>query len=205
MAARYIDVVTDRRGNAVPGASVLVKTAAGASATIYSDANLTTTIANPLTTNADGEYSFFAANGQYTFEVTAAGYATEIVSNRPHFDPTGSAPVQLACSDRTTDITVTSNAAYCRAPKAFTLSEVAGSLFAASSSGLPQFDVKKNGVSIFSTKPTFDVGEKTTATAATPAVLVSTPTRFAKDDEIVVDITATGPGAKWLVVQLLEA
>lgn len=76
---RHFDVVQDRRGNAIAGASVTIKNAAGAVATIYSDNGVTTTD-NPLTTNADGEYTFFAANGLYTREVVAAGYATEIVS-----------------------------------------------------------------------------------------------------------------------------
>lgn len=205
MAARYFDVITDRRGNAVSAASVLVKTAAGVSASIYSDANLSTSIANPLTTNADGEFTFYAANGQYTFEVTASGFSTEIVSNRPHFDPTGSAPIQLACSDLSTALTTGTNNAYCRSPKAFRLGEVRGSLLVASTSGLVTVNVKKNGVSIFSTQLTFDVNEKTTTTAATAAVLTSTPLSIAADDEISVDIVGAGTGAKGLIIQLIEA
>jgi len=82
---RMFDVVQDRRGNAIADASVTVKDVAGNVATIYSD-NGTTTAANPLTTNTDGEYTFFAPNGSYTVEIVAAGYASEIISRRTLFD-----------------------------------------------------------------------------------------------------------------------
>lgn len=84
---RLFDVVQDRRGNAISGASVTVRTAAGAIATIFSD-NGTTTAANPLTTNDDGEYWFYAPNGLYSTEIVAAGYATENIVRRTLFDPT---------------------------------------------------------------------------------------------------------------------
>jgi hypothetical protein len=58
---------------------------AGNLATIFSDDGVTT-VANPLTTNSDGEYTFFAANGQYSTQVVATGYATEIVTQRTLFD-----------------------------------------------------------------------------------------------------------------------
>ena len=48
------------------------------------------------------------------------------------------------------------------------------SLATASSSGLPAVDLNVGGYSIFSTTPTIDVSEKTTATAATNCVLAST-------------------------------
>ncbi len=83
---RYFDVVTDRRGNAISEATVTIKTEAGATATIYSDDGVTTTV-NPMTTNADGEYTFFAANGKYTIQIVAAGYGSEVISDRVLYDP----------------------------------------------------------------------------------------------------------------------
>jgi len=83
---RFFDVVQTRQGVAVSGASVSVYTEAGALATIYSDDGTTTTD-NPLTTNSDGEYTFFAANGKYSIEVTASGFTTETVSERVLYDP----------------------------------------------------------------------------------------------------------------------
>ena len=71
----------------------------------------------------------------------------------------------------------------------------------ASSSGLPQFDVKKNGVTIFSTKPTIDVSELSTETAATPSVLSTTA--FAADDLISIDIVTAGTGATGAKVEFV--
>lgn len=92
---RLFDVVQDRRGNAISSATVTVRDTAGALAVIFSDDG-TTTANNPLTTNADGEYTFFAANGQYSTEVVASGYATEIVTQRTLFDPSDQTARALA-------------------------------------------------------------------------------------------------------------
>ena len=61
------------------------------------------------------------------------------------------------------------------------------------------FDIHKNGTTIFSTKPTIDASEKTTATAATAAVI--SVSSFAAGDliEVFVDsigATIAGAGAK---------
>lgn len=71
-----------------------------------------------------------------------------------------------------------------------------------SSSGLPTFDIKKNGTTIFSTTLTIDASEKTSVTAATPAVLTSSPTTFADDDEITIDISTAGTGTKGAKITL---
>lgn len=84
---RYSNDVTDRRGNAISGSQVTIKTAAGATATIYSDDGVTTAT-NPLTTSADGEYTFFAENGKYTITTVSEGYGTEVVDNVVLYDPT---------------------------------------------------------------------------------------------------------------------
>lgn len=78
---KYQDSVQDRNGNAVVGASVLVKTLAGATATIYSD-NGVTAASNPLTTDSKGHFEFYAANGRYTLEISGAGLtATHTVTD----------------------------------------------------------------------------------------------------------------------------
>jgi len=74
---KYSDAVQLALGAGGPlepanGASILVTTASGATATLYSD-NGVTTIPNPLTTNGDGEFSFYAANGTYTITTTYNG------------------------------------------------------------------------------------------------------------------------------------
>jgi hypothetical protein len=73
-------------------------------------------------------------------------------------------------------------------------------LATASTSGLPTVNIKKNGTTIFSTTLTIDANEKTSTTAATPAVLSTTT--FADDDEITMDIDVAGTGAKGLKVTL---
>ena len=83
---RFFDVVTDRRGNAISGATVTVTNSAGSTATIYSDDGVTTT-GNPLTTNADGEYSFYAANGTYSIRIVAEGYGSETKDGVVLYDP----------------------------------------------------------------------------------------------------------------------
>lgn len=68
---KYADVVQDAYGNAITNASVTV-TDGGGLATIYSDNGMTET-ANPISTNALGEFSFYAANGRYNISVSFAG------------------------------------------------------------------------------------------------------------------------------------
>lgn len=133
-------------------------------------------------------------------DVTDLGDGTVLVEVgvTPGGDPL---EIQVALSDMTTAITTGVGKAYVRAPRAFTLSEVRASLFAASSSGAPQVDVNVNGSSILSTKLTIDQGEKTSVTAATPAV-ISAPT-IADDDEITFDIDTAGTAAAGLIVTLI--
>ncbi|MEQ1736092.1 MAG: hypothetical protein ABL886_06800 [Rhodoglobus sp.] len=109
----------------------------------------------------------------------------------------------IACSDETTPLTVGTNKTRFRAPHAFTIASVKCSLTTASSSGLVTVDVNKNGVSIFSTRPTLDVSEKTTATAATPSVLSTTA--VAADDELTFDVDVAGTNASGLKVTLVLA
>ncbi len=65
------DSVIDLKGNAVEGATVRVQTyPAGALATIYSDSLGVTAIANPLTTDDEGFFEYYAADGHYSWLVT---------------------------------------------------------------------------------------------------------------------------------------
>jgi hypothetical protein len=82
----YFDVVQDQHGNAIPGASVFVYDESGLPATLFSDNGVTPT-ANPLTTNTDGEYDFFAANGRYSLDIQIAGYAPQNKTGIILFDP----------------------------------------------------------------------------------------------------------------------
>lgn len=84
-----LNVVQDRTGAAISGASVAVYTALNALATLYSD-NGVTPIANPTLTNTDGEYQFYAANGTYRIEITATGYSGQSILGVVFFDPADS-------------------------------------------------------------------------------------------------------------------
>ena len=107
----------------------------------------------------------------------------------------------VALSDEATAITTGVGKVTFRAPFAMTLYQIPrASLATASTSGNPTVDIDKNGVSIFSTLLSIDANEKTSVTAATPAVL-STST-FADDDEITMDVSTAGTGAKGLKVTL---
>lgn len=73
---QYINTVTNRGGASIPGASVLVKTLAGATATIYSDDGVTEA-SNPLTTDENGEFSFYAADGRYSLTISKTGVISQ--------------------------------------------------------------------------------------------------------------------------------
>lgn len=65
---KYADVVLDRKGNVVTGASVRVKTSTGTDAVLYA-ANGTSQISNPIITDNLGRFTFYAANGRYNLQV----------------------------------------------------------------------------------------------------------------------------------------
>jgi hypothetical protein len=107
----------------------------------------------------------------------------------------------VALTDETTALSTGTAVITFRAPYGFTLSSVRASLTAASTSGLVTVDIKKNGVSIFSTLLTIDANELTSLTAATPFVFASNS--FANDDQITIDITTAGTNAKGLKVMFI--
>lgn len=109
--------------------------------------------------------------------------------------------IAIAVSDESTAITTGTAKTTFRMPHAMTLTEVRASLSTASSSGNPAIDVNEGGVSIFSTTLTIDSGEKTSTTAATPAVI--SDASLADDAEITIDIDTAGTGAKGLKVYLI--
>jgi hypothetical protein len=115
--------------------------------------------------------------------------------------PVGPSILPVACSDETTTLTAGTAKVTFRMPFALTLTKIKASLTTASTSGLVTIDVNKNGTSLFSTALTIDANEKTSATAAAPAVLATTA--LADDDEITIDIDGAGTGAKGLKVYLI--
>jgi hypothetical protein len=83
----FTDNVADSRGRPYIGATVLVKLS-GVTASLYSDNGITPR-ANPLVTDADGEFWFYAANGDYTLTTTVvSGHRTTTkVTSATLYDP----------------------------------------------------------------------------------------------------------------------
>lgn len=109
--------------------------------------------------------------------------------------------LMVALSDESTAITTGTAKVSMRMPFAMTLTAVRASVSTASSSGLPTVDIKENGTTILSTLLTIDATEKTSTTAATPAVI--SDASLADDSEITFDVTVAGTGAKGLKVMLI--
>lgn len=77
---RYQDVIVQKNGAVVSGVSVSVQVyPGGAPATIYSDDGVTVT-ANPLTTDANGAFEFYAADGHYQLVVSGSGITPKTIS-----------------------------------------------------------------------------------------------------------------------------
>jgi len=85
--SRKDDIVFNSRGIPLAGASVRVcaMPASGQPCTplalIYSDVGLTQALANPTTTDGLGNYSFYAAPGQYEIEVSGPGITDKQIPN----------------------------------------------------------------------------------------------------------------------------
>ena len=113
----------------------------------------------------------------------------------------------VACSDETTALTTGTDKAKFRLPYGFVATEVRGSVTTAPTGAALIVDINISGSSILSTKLTIDAGEKTSTTAATPAV-ISTPT-IADDAEASFDIdqvgsTIAGAGLKVTIIGYID-
>jgi len=110
----FSDVVQDRNGNVVSSASVLVKNyPALTTATIYDSTGAS--IANPITTSSDGEYTFYCVPGAYTIVTSKSGITTKTRSNviigTPGATINIKEPPYSAVGDGTTDDTAAIQAA----------------------------------------------------------------------------------------------
>jgi hypothetical protein len=107
-------------------------------------------------------------------------------------------PLERAVTDEAAVLTAGTGKLTFRMPYAFTVTAVRSSVKTASTSGLVTVDINEGGTSILSTKLSIDANEKTSVTAATPAVI--SDTALADDAEITIDIDAAGTGAVGLKV-----
>lgn len=139
-------------------------------------------------------------------EVSGASYVTKSVTgaNIKTLAQTGlPTEIQVAASDETTALTTGTAKVTFRMPYAMTLTSIRASLSTAQASGsIFTVDINEGGTSVLSTKLTIDNTEKTSTTAAIPAVI--SDTALADDSEITVDIDQIGNGsAKGLKVTLI--
>ena len=85
--SRKDDIIFNAQGRPMAGASVRICTATATGqpctplANIYSDAALTQALANPLSTDGLGNYTFYAAPGRYEVEISGAGITTKQIPN----------------------------------------------------------------------------------------------------------------------------
>ena len=109
----------------------------------------------------------------------------------------------IACSDESTALTTGTAKVTFRMPYAFSVAEIRASLTTAQTSGsIFTVDLKKGGASVFARTLTIDNTEKSSTTAASPAVISSFS--LPDDSEMTVDIVQVGDGtAKGLKVTLI--
>lgn len=115
----------------------------------------------------------------------------------------GTQCIPVACSDENTTLAAGTGKITFRMPYAFTLSSVRASLTVPQTGGsIFTVDINAGGSSILSTKLTIDNGEKSSTSAATPAVI--SIASLSDDSEITIDIDQVGDGtAKGLKVYLI--
>jgi len=113
--------------------------------------------------------------------------------------PTVSDVFIIACSDETSDLTAGTNKARLPMPYAGTLTAVKCDVNTAPTGSTLVVDINEAGVSVLSTKLSIDVGETSSSTAATPAVI--SDSALASGAVISIDIdqigsTVAGAGLK---------
>lgn len=109
--------------------------------------------------------------------------------------------LQLAASDEISALTVGDGKVVFRSPCAFVLTGVRASVTTAATGATLQVQIRNAGNDVLSTKLSIDATEKTSTTAATPAVINATYQSFADDAEIHIDLdqigsTVAGAGLK---------
>lgn len=133
--------------------------------------------------------------GQLTGSVATARLGSGTASSSTYLrgDSTFAAlpdQIQLACSDETTALTAGTAKVTFRMPYAMTLIAVRASVTTAPTGSTLVVDINEGGTSILSTKLSIDATEKTSTTAATPAVI--SDSALADDAEITIDIDQIG-------------
>jgi hypothetical protein len=160
-----------------------------------------TTTGSPASGNlAKFSGSTSIVNGDLSGDVTTSGSLVTTVV-QANLKPTEH--IQIACSDETTAITAGTAKATFRMPYAFTVTDVRASVNTAPTGSTILIDINEGGTTILSTKLMIDASEKTSTTAATPAVI--SDSSLADDAEITIDFdqvgsTIAGKGVKVIII-----
>jgi hypothetical protein len=84
---KYVNSVADPTGAPVANASVQVNTfPGGVAASLFSD-NGVTPATNPLTTDTNGQFAFYAADGRYQLVISGTNIQTQTVNDILLVDP----------------------------------------------------------------------------------------------------------------------
>jgi len=155
-----------------------------------------------LEVDADEELTFRWNNGRWDLDLRPNPLATTTAVSI--FKPNASGTLALtsllgtpieyviACSDETSDLTTGTAKVTFRAPVAFLLTGVAASVNTAPTDADIEVDINNGANSALSTKLSIDASEKTSATAASAAVIDTDYDDIAADAEITIDIDQIG-------------
>jgi hypothetical protein len=141
-----------------------------------------------------------ASSGTNTTQIATTAFVTDAVAKQKE-------ALQIACSDQVSDLSTGTAKVTFRMPFAMTLTAVRASVNTAPTGSTLVVDINEDTgggpTTILSTKLSIDASEKTSTTAATPAVI--SDASLADDSAITIDIDQVGstiPG-KGLVVTLI--
>lgn len=95
MQKRFDSVVNPATGTPLAGASVQVNIRGGGAATIYSDNGITAR-PNPITTDPNGYFEYYAADGRYDWVITGTGLTTVTVTDVLHEDSVDYSPENVS-------------------------------------------------------------------------------------------------------------
>ena len=108
--------------------------------------------------------------------------------------------IAVYITDESTTVTTGASKRTLFVPYNFTLTAAFIGVSTQSSSGVVTVDVNKNGTTIFSTNPSIDANEDTSATGTAAALSVTSLSQY---DKLTFDVDAAGTGAKGLQVFLV--
>jgi hypothetical protein len=91
---KYQNAITNTNGDVVPNAIVTVTVfGTGLPASLYTGNGTGLLPSNVIATDSQGEFSFYAANGRYSYSVAATNYTSELYTDFLLFDPASTGAV----------------------------------------------------------------------------------------------------------------